>query len=192
MGLKCECTAAFALLSSLMTGLQDEIVMNRLRVIAFALTSALAASCATMRPLPPGADRAAVERVWGTPSKVVQTAVGERWEYSSAPNGRLRSIARFSKEGALIQSGPVLNIAHFTKLQPGMSRDDVEDIIGEPYWPMIYNGVPNITHLLWRWQTDHDWMCFSARFDNKTWLLIDSGWYLEEKPSPEIGEARRC
>jgi hypothetical protein len=167
-------------------------LMNLFRTLAGVCAPFALVSCMTMQPLVPGADRASVERTWGIPTRVVQTTTGERWEYSSAPYGRVRNIARFGKDGKLVQSGEVLNIAQFSKLRPGMSRDEVEDLIGAPYWPMVYNGLPEITNLIWRWQDNHNWMCFAARFNNKTWILIDSGWYLEEKPAPDIGLSRTC
>lgn len=148
--------------------------------------------CLATQPLIPGADRASVEQTWGKPTRVVKTGAGERWEYSTAPQGRMRSIARFGNDGKLVQAGDVFNIEQFSKLRPGMSRDEVEDLIGAPYWPMMYNGFPEITHLVWRWQDTQNWMCFSARFNNKTWILTDSGWYLEEKPEPELGYTRPC
>ena len=71
-------------------------------------TMALVAGCMSLRPLEPRASTADVRAAWGAPTTQVRLPAGsgggERWAYSSAPEGRTVQILSFDGTGKLVSN----------------------------------------------------------------------------------------
>ena len=63
---------------------------------------ALLAGCVGVTPLAPGASQSEVRAAWGAPTVQTKTAAGERWTYSTAPEGRTVWLLEFDAGGRKI------------------------------------------------------------------------------------------
>jgi hypothetical protein len=98
--------------------------------LAFAL---LASGCASFNSLSPGMSAQRVEGAVGAPSNVWKSPDGsEVWEYPLGPLGVETYMVSFGPDRSVRGVRQVLTDENINKLQPGMSRDDVNRMLGRP------------------------------------------------------------
>src|SRR5438034_9330956 len=101
---------------------------------AFLLFPALfAAGCASFSAINPGASARQVETLVGAPANVWKNADGsELWEYPQGLYGVQTFMVTLDSDHAVREVHEVLNDANISRLQPGMSREDVRRLTGKP------------------------------------------------------------
>jgi outer membrane protein assembly factor BamE (lipoprotein component of BamABCDE complex) len=129
------------------------------------LASLFLAACASVASLPPGTSADDVERSMGRPFRVWQEAGGgASWEYPTGPEGKYTYMARMGPDRRLQRVDQVLDDPWFAKVQPGMSVEDIERLLGRPYSVVDF---PLKQQTVWAWRYHHnvDDRCFYVYFD---------------------------
>src|SRR5205814_7434183 len=135
--------------------------LHRAALLALAL---LAAGCANFSAISPGDSALTVEARVGAPSTVWKNADGsELWEYPQGSYAVQTFMVAFDPDHAVREIHQVLNEAYFSRLQPGMSREDVRRLIGKPRatW---YSPARDEDTWTWRYY-DATSRFFNALFD---------------------------
>jgi hypothetical protein len=94
----------------------------------------------------------------------------KRFFWPTGPVGTSTVMARFDKQQKLVSIEEVLNTAHFSKIQSGMSMDEVLREIGPPYegWTTYFKARDE---LAWEWRYCDSWSTaarFNVLFDGTT------------------------
>lgn len=113
------------------------------RSLVAALTpAALLSGCMMLRTLEPGATMADVRAAWGAPTTQAHLSAaaggGERWAYSSAPEGRTVQLLTFDAAGKLVSNVQGLTPQRIAQVTNGQTQDEVEALIGPSYWSLRY------------------------------------------------------
>ncbi|HUL93867.1 MAG TPA: outer membrane protein assembly factor BamE [Burkholderiales bacterium] len=134
------------------------------------LALALAASlwgCAAVSPVRSGADAAQVEARMGRPETVHRNSDGsETWEYPGGPLGRQTYMVTLGPDRAVRDVQQVLSEEYFSKVAPGMSREDVRRLLGKPAEVATY-AARDEEVWSWRYQQQSA-MFFHVLFDRST------------------------
>ena len=160
----------------------------------FAIASLLvivlfAAGCANMRPVEIGATQDAVRATLGAPSSQSKTSNGERWAYSTAPEGKLTWLYDFDAAGRVVsrtQGLTMERIAHITK---GQTKAEVEAMIGPSYWSLRYPFKQEELVHVYRFADAALAMCFYIGYDTAN-TVISTG--MQEEIRSSIRNPRPC
>ena len=98
----------------------------------------VAAGCAGMRAVEVGATQEAVRAALGAPTVQAKTSAGERWAYSSAPEGKQVWLLDFDRSRRLVSRVQGLTISRVTQVTQGQTQAEVEALIGPSYWTLRY------------------------------------------------------
>jgi len=132
----------------------------------------LLVACASYsgRGLKPGEDNMEnVLQLMGQPAKRWQNADGTiTLAYPRGPMGYHTYMVSIAKDGKLQQIENVLNEKYFARIQPGMTQDEVIDLLGPAYqsWTVYFERS---NELVWEWRfcdVWHDASRFNVMFDN--------------------------
>lgn len=136
------------------------------RLLVALLCTQLAAcvfpDAAGLRPGETG--RAEVERRLGPPVlRWGEAGGGETWVYPQGPGGLQTHFLHFAADGRLSARENVLDAAHFARIRPGMTEDEVVRLIGPPVpsWTVYFAARDE---LVYEWRYCDDWN-EPARFD---------------------------
>lgn len=152
------------------------------------LLPALLAGCAVLGgpPYIPGTTtQAEVIARNGPPALVKDEADGVRRLYwPTGPTGVSTLMARIDPQLRLLSIEEVLDMQHFSRIQPGMSMDDVLREVGPPYpgWTTYFDARDE---LVWEWRYCDDWG-YAARFN----VLFD-GTSKKVRSTLSLTEAQR-
>jgi hypothetical protein len=148
--------------------------LARLALVVGVLGCATLSGCvALFLTLEPGVSRKEqVLAKYGTPDEIRQRADGSIvYEYPREPEGRENYRVTLSPDGTLRSVEQLIDEPYFARLQPGMTREQVLEILGRP---SAYEAYPRLaeTVILWNF-TDFGSkrMQFNAHFDERTGLL---------------------
>jgi SmpA / OmlA family len=136
------------------------------------LLPALLAACASFSAVNPGASAREVETQMGAPANVWKNADGsEVWEYPRGPFGVETYMVTLGSDRAVREVRQVLSEEYISKLQAGMSREEVRRLVGRPR----YVGFSDRTdEEIWSWRY-RDWkvrnMDLYVQFDRPTGKL---------------------
>src|SRR5437660_452355 len=139
------------------------------------LLPALAASlagCANFTDVTSGMPARQVQAKLGAPETVRKNADGsEVWEYPGGPLGRQTYMVTLGSDRAVREVRQVLSEEYISKLQAGMSREEVRRLVGSPR----YVGFSDRTdEEIWSWRY-RDWkvrtMDLYVQFDRPTGRL---------------------
>lgn len=90
-------------------------------------------SCASVSPVTSGMDAMQVQAKMGRPETVRKNPDGsETWEYPGGPLGRQTYMVNLGSDRAVKDVRQVLSEEYFSKVIPGMSRDEVRRLLGKP------------------------------------------------------------
>lgn len=109
--------------------------MPRIRAV-LVLGALLLSACASYdgRGLQPGvAGRDEVRGLMGEPTAVRRVAGVETWEYFRGPEGFHTFMVRFRPDGRVAAIEQVYDRRFFDTVQPGMTGEEVEGILGRPF-----------------------------------------------------------
>jgi outer membrane protein assembly factor BamE (lipoprotein component of BamABCDE complex) len=155
-------------------------------VTALALT---VAGCANMRPMQIGATQADVRASLGAPSLQLKTSSGERWAYSTAPEGKLTWMYDFDAAGRVVSRTQALTIDGVARIKNGQTRDEVEALIGPSYWSLRYPFKQEEWVHVYRFDDVALPMCFYVGFDAGN-VVVSTG--MQEEIRSALRVARPC
>jgi hypothetical protein len=148
-----------------------------LRAALFLPLALFTGGCANFSALPAGAPAHEVTTRVGTPGTVWKNADGsETWEYPLGPSGVQTFMIDIAPDQTVRQVRQVLSEPYLSKVRAGMSRVEVQKLLGKPkevwYFPSLDEEV-----WIWRYQ-DVRYMFFDVYFDRtqgtvKTALRLD-------------------
>ena len=131
------------------------------------LLPALAASlagCANFAAVSSGMPAQQVQAKLGAPETVRKNADGsEVWEYPGGPLGRQTYMVTLGSDRAVRETHQVLSEEYFSKVQAGMSRDEVRRLLGRPGDIMVFRARDEEVWS-WRYQQQNP-MFFIVLFD---------------------------
>lgn len=118
---------------------------------ALALALALAAGgCVNFSSLTPGMPDQQVQARVGAPSEVWKSSDGgEAWEYPLGPSGRQTYMIDIGPDRAVREVRQVLSEEYFSRIQAGMSRDEVRRLLGRPTQIVTF---PKKNEDVWTWR----------------------------------------
>jgi hypothetical protein len=147
------------------------------RAVALLALAFLAAGCANFSDISPGDSTLTVEARVGPPGTVWENADGsEVWEYPMGPAGVQTFMVAFDSDHAVREVREVLNETYFSRIRPGMSREDVRRLIGKPREIWYFPARDEET---WTWRYyDITYRFFNVLFDRsegtvRTTLRLD-------------------
>ena len=153
------------------------------RTAALLALAVLPAACANFAALSPGDSDQEVEARVGAPGAVWKNADGsEVWEYPQGYYAVQTFMIAFDPDHAVREVHQVLNEAYFSRIQPGMSREDVRRLIGKPREIWYFPARDEET---WTWRYyDINYRFFNVLFDRsegtvRTVLRLDEILFLD-------------
>ena len=152
---------------------------------------ALMAGCVGVTPLAPGASQSEVRAAWGAPAAQTKTAAGERWTYSTAPEGRQVWLLEFDASGRLLSRTQGLTLARVTQVQNGQKQPEVEALIGPSYWTLRYPFRPEELVHVYRFNDIITPTCFYVGY-NASGVVTSTGMQEENRGHSGFGMARPC
>jgi hypothetical protein len=100
------------------------------------------AGCAAVPSVQPGASMADVESRLGKPVDVVKAPDGDTvWQYPKGPYGQFTYMARFGADQRVKSFTQALTLANFTKIQTGMTKDEIRLMFGRPAEVRTYRNL---------------------------------------------------
>ena len=134
-----------------------------LNLLLLALAASLA-GCANFAAVSSGMPAQQVQAQLGTPETVRKNADGsEVWEYPGGPLGRQTYMVTVGSDRAVREAHQVLSEEYFSKVQAGMSRDEVRRLLGRPGEIMVFRARDEEVWS-WRYQQQNP-MFFNVLFD---------------------------
>ena len=145
--------------------------MNQLPALVSLSFAALLAGCAALQSpsFPPGTAMSDVESRMGKPRGVAKAPDGDTvWQYPTGPVGQTTYMVRFGPDERTKSVYQALTFEQFTKVQPGISRDDVRLLLGPPGQTMAFTRM-NEEVWSYRYQASaSDNRIFNVHFDATT------------------------
>src|SRR5260221_3970 len=132
-------------------------------LVLLALAATLAA-CADLTAVTSGMPAQQVQAKLGAPETVRKNADGsEVWEYPGGPLGRQTYMVTLGSDRAVRETHQGLSEEYFSKVQTGMSRDEVRRLLGRPGEITVFKGRDEEVWS-WRYQQQNP-MFFNVLFD---------------------------
>ena len=152
---------------------------------------ALLAGCVGVTPLALGSSQSEVRAAWGAPTVQTKTAAGERWTYSTAPEGRTVWLLEFDAGGRMLSRTQGLTLARVTQVQNGQTQPEVEALIGPSYWTLRYPFRPEELVHVYRFNDIITPTCFYVGY-NASGVVTSTGMQEENRGHSGFGMARPC
>ena len=129
--------------------------------------AALLAGCANLAAIPSGTPAQQVQARFGMPETVRKNADGtEVWEYPRGPLGRQTYMVTLGSDRAVREAHQVLSEEYCSKVQAGMSRDEVRRLLGKPGEITVF-GARDEEVWSWRYLQQNP-MFFNVLFDRSS------------------------
>src|SRR5213593_2573637 len=97
------------------------------------MLAATLAACADLTAVTSGMPAQQVQAKLGAPETVRKNSDGsEVWEYPGGPLGRQTYMVTLGSDRAVREAHQVLSEEYFSKVQAGMSKDEVRRLLGKP------------------------------------------------------------
>lgn len=169
---------------------KKSITMKSKSIVASLLTIALyVAGCANVRPMEIGATQDAVRAALGATSLQFKTSNGERWAYSTAPEGKRTWLYDFDAAGRVVSRTQALTMARIAQITNGQTKLEVESIIGPSYWSLRYPFKQEELVHVYRFEDAALSMCFYVGYDAGN-TVISTG--MQEEIRSSILNPRPC
>ncbi len=153
------------------------------RAAAVLALSVLPGGCANFSAISPGDTAHSVEARVGPPAAMWKNPDGsEVWEYPQGFYAVQTFMIDIGPDQAVSTVRQVLDEAYFSRIQPGMSRDDVRRLIGRPREIWYF---PPRDEETWTWRYyDINYRFFNVLFDRsagtvRTTLRLDEILFLD-------------
>jgi hypothetical protein len=161
-------------------------VASFLLVALFAL---LSAGCGNLRLIEIGTSQETVRATLGAPALLMKTANGERWAYSTAPEGKLTWLYDFDASGRVVARTQALTFERISQVKNGQAAADVEALIGPSYWSLRYPLKREELVHVYRFDDKALPMCFYVTY-NAANAVISTG--MQEEIRSSIRNPRPC
>lgn len=161
----------------------------KFRTVSLLFFTLVAAGCANLRPVEVGATQDAVRAALGAPSLQIKISGGERWAYSSAPEGRLTFLYDFDAAGRVVSQTQGLTMARISQVQNGQTQAAVEAMIGPSYWSLRYPLKPEELVHVYRFDDVALPMCFYVGYDTNN-RVVSTG--MQEEIRSSMRYSRPC
>ena len=127
----------------------------------------LAAGCASFESLKPGMPAQQVRDRVGAPAEVWKSDGGETWEYPLGPSGRQTYMVDLGPDRSVLAVRQVLSDESFSRVKPGMSREEVRRLLGRP---AQVASLPRKNKEVWTWRylANATPMLFHVGFDSSS------------------------
>ena len=155
------------------------------------VAAALTAGCVRVTALSSGESQTGVRAAWGAPTVIGQTASGERWTYSTAPEGNRVWILEFDRSGRLLSQVQGLTLDRIGLVKPGQSQADVEALLGPSYYTIRYPFKRDELVHIYRFQNVQVAQCFYVGYDASA-LVASTGMGDEKRERGRFGLMRPC
>lgn len=153
--------------------------------------TALTAGCVGVTALSSGVSQTGVRAAWGAPTVISQTASGERWTYSTAPEGNRVWILEFDRSGRLLSQVQGLTLDRIGRVRAGQSQADVEALLGPSYYSIRYPFKRDELVHIYRFQNVQVAQCFYVGYDASA-LVTSTGMGDENRERGRFGLMRPC
>jgi len=147
--------------------------------------------CAGVIALKAGESQADVRAHWGAPTLTGKTADGERWVYSTAPEGRQVWLLDFDAGGRLASQLQGLTLERVTRVRNGQKQSEVEALLGPSYYTMRYPFRPEELVHIYRFYDMQIATCFYVGYDDAG-IVTSTGMREEDRKSNLPGLTRPC
>ncbi|MDX9945058.1 MAG: hypothetical protein RBS35_09760 [Azonexus sp.] len=105
------------------------------------------------------------------------------WEYSRQPAGKTCYMIRFDRHEIVSSMEQVLTPANFAKAQPGMTRDEIRQLYGQPARKQVF---ANLGEEIWEWHIEGEFPLeetyFMVHFDLSHGAVKKAGQRIQPKP----------
>ena len=155
------------------------------------VAAALTAGCVGVTALSSGESQTGVRAAWGAPTVIGQTASGERWTYSTAPEGNRVWILEFDRSGRLLSQVQGLTLDRIGLVRAGQSQADVEALLGPSYYTIRYPFKRDELVHIYRFQNVQVAQCFYVGYD-ATATVTSTGMGDENRERGRFGLMRPC
>lgn len=156
------------------------------RTLALSLTALAVSlsSCAALSPVTSGMDAMQVQSSLGKPETIRKSSDGsETWEYPQGPLGRQTYMVTMGSDHAVKEVRQVLREEYFSKVRPGMSREEVRQLLGKPGEVMVFRARDEE---VWSWRyLEQNPMFFNVLFDRSAGTVRVT--QRQEEIRPEAG-----
>lgn len=153
--------------------------------------TALAAGCVGVTALKSGESQTGVRAAWGAPTVIKKTASGERWTYSTAPEGNRVWILEFDSSGRMLSQVQGLTLARVGLVKAGQSQADVEALLGPSYYSIRYPFKRDELVHIYRFQNVQVAQCFYVGYDAAA-MVTSTGMGDENRERGRFGLMRPC
>lgn len=152
--------------------------------LSFAALAVCLSGCAAVSPVTGGMDEMQVQSRLGKPETVRKSSDGsETWEYPQGPLGRETYMVTMGSDHAVKEVRQVLREEYFSKIRPGMSREEVRQLLGRPGEVMVFRARDEE---VWSWRyLEQNPMFFNVLFDRGTGTVRVT--QRQEEVRPEAG-----
>jgi hypothetical protein len=146
--------------------------MNLSRALPL-LVLALVAGCANFGAVAPGTPAEEARMKLGQPADIWKNPDGsETWEYRYGPAGFRTYMVAIGPDRAVRAVDQVLQDAFFSKITPGMQRDQVHRLLGKPKEIQRYDRLHEEVWS-WRYRQENVWYYyFNVHFDEATGAVM--------------------
>lgn len=165
--------------------------MKILFTLALAIISSITAGCAGVTALKSGETQAEVRAAWGTPTAISKTATGERWTYSTAPEGNRVFLLEFDSGARLVSQVQGLTLERVSQIKNGLAQADVEALIGPSYYTIRYPFRQEELVHIYRFQNGPIAACFYVGYDAAA-VVTSTGMGDENRERGRFGLMRPC
>ena len=165
--------------------------MQILFTLGLAIITSLSAGCAGITALKSGETQAEVRAAWGTPTQVKKTATGERWTYSTAPEGNRVFLLEFDSGARLVSQVQGLTFERVSQIKNGLAQADVEALIGPSYYTVRYPFKQEELVHIYRFQNGPFAACFYVGYDAAA-MVTSTGMGDENRERSRFGATRPC
>ena len=165
--------------------------MKLLCTLALTVMTSFSVGCAGVAALKSGGSQAEVRAVWGTPTVVKKTTTGERWTYSTAPEGNRVFLLEFDSSGRLPSQVQGLTLERVSQIKNGLAQADVEALIGPSYYSIRYPFKREELVHIYRFQNGPVAACFYVGYDAAA-VVTSTGMGDENRERGRFGLMRPC
>ncbi len=162
---------------------------SRFITASVAASLLVVAGCGSMRPVAIGATQDAVRAALGPPSLQSKTSSGERWAYSTAPEGKLTFLYDFDGAGRVVSRTQALTVDRLSQVKNGQTRTEVEALIGPSYWSLRYPFKQEELVHVYRFDDVALPMCFYVGYDAANTVVSSA---MQEEIRSSLRMSRPC
>ena len=166
-----------------------------MKQLLFAFVLAIVASttsgCAGVMALKPGGTQTDVRAAGGAPTVVKKTVSGERWTYSTAPEGNRVFLLDFDGGGRLLSQVQGLTLNRISQIKNGFAQADVEALLGPSYYTIRYPFKQEELVHIYRFQNGPFAACFYVGYD-AAGVVTSTGMGDENRERGRFGLMRPC